>query len=456
MELRDPVHNFIYLTREERKLLDLPVMQRLRRIKQLALAYLVYPGATHTRFDHSLGVFHIASQLAKRLIPDNEDTEYQDLVRFAALLHDIGHGPFSHVSEFAFSQFVNRESLNIPERQDIHEHFGWRIIETDDGILKVLGPDRVNRVVSLLRGQEGWDYIKGIVSGPLDADKQDYLLRDSYFCGVKYGIFDLARLIQSLEVHEVLGPDREKHLVVTEDGLHCVEQYILAKYYLTTQVYLHKIRLITDHMLLRAIFLGVKKDNIPFLTDLYLCQELTDNYVRNYLSWADDNLTLELLKDQYSQTCAGKLFRRIHERKLWKLVFDAKAASFRDPIVRSRLSGKIDDDTKAKVEIGVAEALGIDPDSVVLNVFATKSVTWGGRGNEAGLLVRTQDSAQPEYFEDVSPLFRSIDASMVENRVQVYAPVEFGDDPAAKESRRAKCREMAKSVIEETIKGVQG
>jgi len=452
MELRDAVHDFIELTWQERKLLDLPVMQRLRRIKQLALASLVYPGATHTRFEHSLGVFHIANQMATKLVTD-ADQEYVDIIRYAALLHDIGHGPFSHVSEFALSQFADRDRLGVEEEQQIHEHLGWRIIETDHGISQVLSAPVIDRVVSVLKGQGGWEYIKAIISGPLDADKQDYLLRDSLFCGVKYGVYDLPRLLQSLQVVEDAG---EKYLAVAEDSIHAAEQYVLAKYYLTTQVYCHRIRLISDEMLKRATLLGVEEDGIGFLKDLYQNPELSDDYIENYLKWTDDRVTRELLAEEYSTTLAGQLFSDLHKRKLWKRVFDAplNEETFPEPEVRSLLSGKPDRETKRTIECRVARELGIDqPAFVALNVFSIKSVRADLEGQDTPLLVKTF-AGEVKHFEDVSSLFASISASATDERVEVYAPIAWPDDRAQKSTRQQELHEKIESVMGEALRAI--
>lgn len=129
---------------------------------------------------------------------------------------------------------------------------------------------------------QGYDepLFRSIVSGPLDADKQDYLLRDSYFCGVKYGVFDLQQLHRELVV--VLDPaDGRKQLMVSADGVHALEQFVLAKYYLTAQVYSHRVRLVTDQMVVRAITLGIEEDKIPLLRELY-SYDGEARFVENY------------------------------------------------------------------------------------------------------------------------------------------------------------------------------
>jgi HD superfamily phosphohydrolase len=130
IQIRDPIHTFICLNAEQTKIVDTPIFQRLRNIKQLAFASLIYPGALHTRFDHSLGVFHVACSILKRLaLASGDDAQ---IVRFAALLHDLGHGPFSHVSELSLDMFADRESLPADQKNDkIHELITAHLIEAD-------------------------------------------------------------------------------------------------------------------------------------------------------------------------------------------------------------------------------------------------------------------------------------------------------------------------------------
>lgn len=262
-KIRDPIHRFIELNEQEREIVDSEAFQRLRHLRQLAFAYLVYPSATHTRFEHSLGVCHVAGLLARRLGFDDDQIK---LVRLAALLHDLGHGPFSHVSEEALERYSDRSKLP-PKIHKIHELITTVLIREDEQIARSLAHSDRERIVSALGTGHGEPILRSVLSGPLDADKQDYLLRDSYFCGVQYGIFDLPQL------HEVLcniaDPTGDRLLMIESDGIHTLEQFVLAKYYITTQVVRHRIRLITDQMLIRAIILGIDGDHIEELQSLY-------------------------------------------------------------------------------------------------------------------------------------------------------------------------------------------
>jgi putative nucleotidyltransferase with HDIG domain len=175
IKLRDPVHNFISFDAEEVKVIDLDILQRLRAIRQLAMAYLVYPGALHTRFDHTLGVAHVAGQMADELALDGQERR---LVRLAALLHDIGHGPFSHVSEYALDRYADRKSLPKGlKKEKIHEIITGHLIRSHEPLVNRLGQEKCNEISKLLAVGVGDPILKSIVSGPLDSDKQETLLR---------------------------------------------------------------------------------------------------------------------------------------------------------------------------------------------------------------------------------------------------------------------------------------
>src|SRR5260221_11893281 len=146
--IRAPIHNFIELTEEEVKLLATPLLQRLRRIRQLAMASLLYPGAVHTRFDHTLGVTHVAGLMAKRLGLDDHERR---LVRLAGLLHDLGHGPFSHVSEALLERYANRNALSAEQKKDkIHELVTAHLVAHDDAIVTLLGKSTSQQIAKVL------------------------------------------------------------------------------------------------------------------------------------------------------------------------------------------------------------------------------------------------------------------------------------------------------------------
>ena len=225
--LRDPVHGYVHI--------DLQVVwdivnsswfQRLRRIRQLCGAYVVYHCAEHTRFSHSLGVYEIVRRMVTE-VPDivNALNEYDKVtIMLAGLLHDIGHGPYSHAFEA-----VSGTS---------HEVFTCRIIEENTEITKILEASAkglAKDVADVIRHKSKNPLLVQMISSQLDADRMDYLLRDAYFTGTKYGEFDLERILRTLRVVD------GNRLVVKESGVYAVENYIMARYHMYWQIYYHPV-----------------------------------------------------------------------------------------------------------------------------------------------------------------------------------------------------------------------
>ena len=258
--IRCPVHGFIRFSENERTIIDHWIFRRLRHIKQLALTDLVYPGACHTRFEHSLGVMELATRAfdqvaAKRGAPLEANLEKvaelrekplaiaRQLVRLAALLHDIGHSCFSHAAETVIHEGSG------------HEGFTFKLVEEKEflgGVLdKLYFAGFASLLGKVLRGgpvmPPQFKVLKDLVSGEMDADRSDYLLRDSHHCGVEYGRFDHRRMIQCLDLNEADGGVLE--IGLHRDGIHTFEALILARYQMNTQVYYHRIRRIYDYYL---------------------------------------------------------------------------------------------------------------------------------------------------------------------------------------------------------------
>lgn len=234
--VRDPVWQNIRLDAAAAAVVDAPEFQRLRRVKQLGFAHLVYPGAIHTRFLHALGVYHLTSRAIDALegrgalaALDDEQRAGVPIVRLAALLHDIGHYPFSHAME-------ELEAGAIPGH---HEEMADRFMAAP-GIRRVLAsvaPDAAGRIGALIRGTSDHP-LQGLVSGSLDLDKIDYLRRDSLFCGVPYGAVDVERLLESLTLaREADGAPLE--VAVTDKGISALESLLFAKYQMFRNVYWH-------------------------------------------------------------------------------------------------------------------------------------------------------------------------------------------------------------------------
>ncbi|TKJ85155.1 hypothetical protein PaeCFBP13512_20785 [Paenibacillus sp. CFBP13512] len=241
---KDPVHNYIHV--QDRliwTLINTPEFQRLRRIRQLGTSYLTFHGAEHSRFSHSLGVYEIT----RRIISQFERGGFEDWPReeslvalCAALLHDLGHGPFSHSIEEAFDMD--------------HEEWTCRILLGDTEVNRVLEEAEsglAERVASVIRKDYEKKIVVNLVSSPLDADRMDYLLRDAYFTGVNYGTIDVDRILRMLRPHN-------GRVVVKESGMHAIEDYLMARYQMYWQVYFHPVTRSSD-IVLKQIFRRAKE-----------------------------------------------------------------------------------------------------------------------------------------------------------------------------------------------------
>jgi HD superfamily phosphohydrolase len=230
----DPVHHFIELSRAEARLLDLPAMQRLRRLRQLGLAYLAFPSAEHSRFTHALGAMAMGSRAFDELVrhgreffDDAADVEYQRrLVRAALLLHDIGHGPFSHACEAVLGVRHEERTKELLALPDVRERLSALDVDADDVLGLILGdPD------------SPYPALRELVSGPnLDADRMDYLQRDAYFTGISSGRFDADQLLASLRLFEL---DGRVVMGIDARGVVALESFVMARYMMFASVYFH-------------------------------------------------------------------------------------------------------------------------------------------------------------------------------------------------------------------------
>lgn len=439
---------------KEHALIDSPLLQRLRGIRQLAMASLVYPGALHTRFDHSLGVAHLAGQMADSL---KLDVDERRMVRIAGLLHDIGHGPFSHVSETALERYADRSRIP-PEHQHekIHELVTSDLVKNDYRLHAILGQNDCADIARLLGAGHSEPLLKAIISGPLDADKQDYLLRDSHFCGVRYGVFDIGQFFRSL----VCGSrENGRELMVSQDGIHAVEQYVLAKYYMTAMVYRHKVRLITDQMITRAIFLGVDRDKIEELHKLYAFDGSSE-FRSNYRQWDDARFMAEFGGAALADTHCGRMLARLRERRLLKRIYRAPVRDFAPEAreyalaiikaayapLRTAAEQEIADRLKGESETA------IDAGEVIVHSYAIRSAREMSRNDEAA--VRVDIPGRPgRTLEQESTLFGSIDERLSDQFVEVYAPVIWKDH-ADRQCRMTRLAADLKVILEQHLSRV--
>ena len=306
-KIRDPVHGFIFLTELEKEIIDSEPFRRLRNIRQLAFTNLVYPGAEHSRFSHSLGVMEFSSRIFETLMRKDKEliesrlgwhedyfVKYWQLIRLASLLHDIGHAPFSHASEDCF------------EKNYKHEDY-TRIIIKSEYISKIIDEyvrqtgirhEEVSAFFEKRSVDENISFLKPIFSGEMDSDRMDYLLRDSLFSGVGYGRFDYERLIVSLCLVE-LPESGNPVIAVEEGGVHALEALILARYFMFTQVYFHRVRRSLDFHLTRFVQKTIGKYPRE-VTDFLAC---------------DDKYVIDKMKQNPNNVDSNAILKRLYFRQ---------------------------------------------------------------------------------------------------------------------------------------------
>lgn len=316
----DPIHQDIVLDRKDPaerliiNLIDTKEFQRLRRVNQLGVSYFTFQGAEGSRFTHSVGVMHVASRLVDHLKDKLElVAEHRSLILASALLHDIGHGPFSHVTE----KIIGYD----------HEDWSCRIIAGDTEVRRALEasgePGLSEKIVSVLKKTFKPKWVSHLVSSQLDCDRFDYLLRDSYMTGTKYGLFALERILRSLEVDE----QRDGIVVAGEKGQIAVEDYLFARYSMYAQVYYHRKNLAARTLLAKLIkrvkhILSDRSRPVCFVDEptskFFLGEPLT---VDEYVELDDVQLTYHIKRWAHdSDQILSDLSRRFLQRKLFKAI----------------------------------------------------------------------------------------------------------------------------------------
>ena len=325
LDIIDPIHDFVRVNSNELKIIDTPIFQRLRRIRQLSGAHLIYPGAQHTRFEHSLGVMHIASMAGHALNEKGivSSDNIQNL-RFAGLLHDIGHGPFSHL----FEELLQKRKMS-------HEDIGRDIIlKTQIGDLISANGFNKKFITELAFGDSKFQFMNEIISGALSADIMDYLLRDGYFTGAEHAKIDHNRLTYSLDVYK-------NKLALEKSALVNFETMMISRYQMFKAVYFHK---------------TVRAGEVMLLESMYLAEEelgLSSISLNEYLKLTDEVILSKLLNlpERNSKLrIAKKIATDYLNRNLFKSVFEVSVTG--NAITKKRMQSIREEvSKKSKVDI---------------------------------------------------------------------------------------------------------
>ena len=387
LDIIDPIHDFVRVNQSELEIIDTPIFQRLRRIKQLSGAHLIYPGAQHTRFEHSLGVMHIASMacqslLEKSIIPLDQ---IQNL-RFAGLLHDIGHGPFSHL----FEEILQKN------QKISHEDVGRNIIQkTEIGDLISRNGFSKKSIADIAFGYSKRQFVNEVISGALSADVMDYLLRDGYFTGAEHAKIDHKRLTYSLDVYK-------NKLALDRSALVNFETMMISRYQMFKAVYFHKTVRAGEVMLLEAMSLAEDELGLSSL-------DLDD-----FLKLSDESVITKLLNlsEHNSQLRTSKKIATDYlNRNLFKCVFERTISS------TNTISAKITEELKERI----AKKVNTEPNQIHLDTSTTHSIPMTPTNKESkSVILITKDPKvnAEEFLISNIPLVSSMSGKM--NILRVY------------------------------------
>ncbi|MBR95995.1 MAG: hypothetical protein CMA81_04160 [Euryarchaeota archaeon] len=406
--IRDEIHRDILVPSSHAKIIDTREFQRLRSIQQLSTCEYVFPAATHNRFSHSLGAYYLAKELTFSINEVKSGTISEDdaeLVHLAALLHDIGHPPYSHLLE----------TPDVFATYHSHEHWGRLLLESEDteigaALRDVIGKQRLNRLFALMDGENecnGVDippFMKEIVSSQLDVDRMDYLVRDQANTGAQIGGFDIARVFRALRVGD------NGHFYVKNWGLPAIEAYLVTRYHMYNQVYFHKVNMLTQNYLVkmlsraRLLALNGQLEIDGRLKNMLLNEKLTpveyselnDSHVKVALpDWA-------VHEDEILSLYAEKLLSRKNFHKSIRI--DSLTAEMVE-IIKERLENLV-------------QSKGFDPSIHVLYARISKR---GYMPYEQGIILEDgRDAAEH------SSMIRSL--SQPNERVLIFVPEEIRDE----------------------------
>jgi HD superfamily phosphohydrolase len=390
-EIKDPVHGYVYITEQEKKIIDSYPVQRQRRLRQLAGSEYVYPGANHTRFEHAVGVMHLAGRVAEnpnlsQIISEDE----AQMVRFAGLLHDVGHGPFSHV----FEHLLDKE-------EKTHEDLTLWIVRDSElgGMLKNMGydADEVGRLATGRLKRPKKNFLNQIISSAVDVDKLDFVVRDTYHTGAEYGYIDIFRLIHALDT-------LDENLAVDIGALSALESLMIARIESFKSIYFHRVGRAAQIMLATAM---EKADDELGLTKFKTPEE--------YLAMDDYTVWTMLKNCKKSSTIITDLERRRMLKCAYERTFYEK-----DTMV-SNVFGR--ETSRKQLRADIAKEAKVDIDAVTIDVPTVPSVPYHHsvfmESMEVPVFYRTQEGNKiPQKLSEISKIFETLKGFI--NILRVY------------------------------------
>ena len=395
-EIKDPVHGYVYITQEEKTIIDSYPVQRLHRLRQLAGAEYVYPGANHTRFEHSVGVMYLAGMvISNPNISQHVNEDETEIIRIAALLHDVGHGPFSHVFEYLLTKNLDKT----------HEDLTTWIIQKSElsDIIKKAGysPQEIGELAVGKLHKPKKAFLDQIISSTVDVDKQDFIVRDTYHTGAEYGYIDIFRLIYTLDV---LG----ENLAVEIGALSALESLLIARIESFKSIYFHRVGRAAQIMLAMAMDkaneeLGLTRFKTP----------------EQYLAM-DDYTVYTMLKNCKK---SKNIINDLENRRMLKCAYE-KTFYEKDTMVSNIFSRE---NYRRQLQLEIAEEANVETNVVMIDVPTVPSVPYEHsvltESMEIPVFYKTPEGKKiPQRLSEISKIFETLRGFM--NILRVYTTAE--------------------------------
>jgi HD superfamily phosphohydrolase len=395
-EIKDPVHGYVYITQEEKTIIDSYPVQRLHRLRQLAGAEYVYPGANHTRFEHSVGVMYLAGMvISNPNISQHVNEDETEIIRIAALLHDVGHGPFSHVFEYLLTKNLDKT----------HEDLTTWIIQKSElsDMIKKAGysPQEIGELAVGKLHKPKKAFLDQIISSTVDVDKQDFIVRDTYHTGAEYGYIDIFRLIYTLDV---LG----ENLAVEIGALSALESLLIARIESFKSIYFHRVGRAAQIMLAMAMDkaneeLGLTRFKTP----------------EQYLAM-DDYTVYTMLKNCKK---SKNIINDLENRRMLKCAYE-KTFYEKDTMVSNIFSRE---NYRRQLQLEIAEEANVETNVVMIDVPTVPSVPYEHsvltESMEIPVFYKTPEGKKiPQRLSEISKIFETLRGFM--NILRVYTTAE--------------------------------
>ena len=412
--INDAIHGDFSIDGVREELLATPEMNKLSHIKQLGLAHLVFPGAHHTRFEHSLGVSHVGGLMSESMGLSDTDKE---VVQVAGMLHDVGHGPYSHTLEHILHSRGGKDHMTITEgiitgsydvvdesesssfkiRQTIPETLEKHGIDPKEISKLIRGPDASGSERSLFDWKDGSEHFQAedvtlanMVHGPVDCDQIDYLMRDAHFTGVRHGAIDHMRLIRSLR-------RRGGNIAVDEGGLAALEGMLMARGLMYSAVYFHRVTRVTEVMLSRAV--ERSEDKLPGAEQM---QRKVDSEI-----WSDLNSAGDYAKD---------ILTRLKYRRLFKVAKTFRKDELSTDQVASLVEIATNPDHRRSVEDDISFRAGLEPGYVAIDVPSVKLLLSEPRMSQVDIRI-LGDDGKTRWLKDHTPIADALKRRQVSQAV---------------------------------------